>query len=269
MKLLIAATTAILIISCNTRGKNTVRNAVSEVKVEEIKKPAFDNLVNNEADNTDTTASPQQPQKQNQLPKNEADTKIDWDKKIVKTASLNAEIKNYDSFYVALREKVRNFGGYVAQEQQSQSDYKIENTITIRVPVDQFDNAVTSMMKGTDKIIERKISSQDVTAEMVDIRSRVEAKKQVRARYLDFLRQARNMSEMLSVQAEINAVQEEIESAAGRINYLSHSSVFSTINFTFYQVLNIAAKETAAPSFFTQIKTSFKSGWKWIGDIVV
>lgn len=77
------------------------------------------------------------------------------------------------------------------------------------------------------------------------------------------------MSEVLTVQSEINGIQEEIESAAGRINYLSHSAVFSTINFTFYQVLSITAKDTAEPSFWTKIGTSFKSGWQWTGDIII
>jgi hypothetical protein len=33
---------------------------------------------------------------------------------------------------------------------------------------------------------------------------------------------AKNMEEILSVQSEINGIQEEIESAAGRIEYLGH-----------------------------------------------
>jgi len=195
--------------------------------------------------------------------------KVDWDKKIIKTASLNAEVKNYDSFYSSLREKVRNFGGYVAQEEQSQSEYKIENTITIKVPVDQFDNAITSLTTGTDKVNERKITSQDVTTEVVDTKSRMETKKEVRLRYIDLLKQAKNMTEILTVQSEINGIQEQIESAAGRINYLSHSSVFSTINFTFYQVLNISAIDYKEPSFWTKVGTSFKTGWQWTGDLII
>ena len=48
----------------------------------------------------------------------------DWDKKIVKTADLQVEVKNYKSFYDRLHRAVRQFGGYIAQEEQSQSSYK-------------------------------------------------------------------------------------------------------------------------------------------------
>ena len=271
MKILIAAVAALLVISCNSsQDVSTEKAEVQNVKLEEVKNPSFEeNAALNEPPAADTSAFRQTPQKQNPTQKNLPESKIDWDKKIIKTASMNAEVKNYDSFYSALREKVRSIGGYVAQEQQNQSEYKIENTITIKVPVDQFDNAVTVLTNGTVKVNERKVTSQDVTTEVVDTKSRMEAKKQVRERYLDFLKQAKNMSEVLSVQSEINGIQEQIESAAGRINYMTHSSVFSTISFTFYQVLNIAAKDTVEPSFWTKIGTSFKSGWQWTGDIIV
>jgi hypothetical protein len=269
MKILIAAVAALLVISCNSsKERSNLADAIQ--KVAENKSSALDVASVNEAESADSVAaSPQQKQKDQSGNAVPSSPKIDWDKKIIKTASLNAEVHSYDSFYSSLREKVRNIGGYVAQEEQNQSDYKIENTITIKVPVDQFDNALTSLTAGTEKVNERKVTSQDVTTEVVDTKSRMEAKKEVRLRYIDLLRQAKNMSEILSVQSEINGIQEEIESAAGRINYLSHSSAFSTINFTFYQVLNVSARNYEEPSFWIKLSTSFKTGWQWVSDFFV
>ena len=272
MKILIAAIAALLVISCNyEKEKLEAKNSTLEAqKMEDSKPSALEGNSINETASADTVAAaPQQRQKDQSRNLPASPPKVDWDKKIIKTASLNAEVKNYDSFYSSLREKVRNFGGYVAQEEQNQSEYKIENTITIKVPVDQFDNAITSLTTGTDKVNERKITSQDVTTEVVDTKSRMETKKEVRLRYIDLLKQAKNMTEILTVQSEINGIQEQIESAAGRINYLSHSSVFSTINFTFYQVLNISAIDYKEPSFWTKVGTSFKTGWQWTGDLII
>jgi Tfp pilus assembly protein PilZ len=222
---------------------------------------------------TDTTGTPQntpgEPEKKKQPSQTQPVPNPDWDKKIIKNASLNLEVKDYKSFYSSFREKVRSLGGYVAQEEQTQSEYKIENTLVIKVPVDQFDNALTLLTGNVEKINERKISSQDVTAEFVDTKSRVEAKKQVRQRYLDLLKQAKNMEEILSVQSEINDIQEEIESATGRIEYLGHSSSFSTINLTYFQVLNSTAKDNNKPSFGTKITDAFKTGLGWIVDLFI
>lgn len=178
--MLTAAIAALLVISCNSSQDFSAQKAKTEdILVKEIEEPLpAGNAVANEYEKADTAAFPQTPQKQNQTQKPLAEPKIEWDKKIIKTASLNAEVKNYDSFYSSLREKVRNVGGYIAQEQQNQTEYKIENTITVKVPVDQFDNALTLLTNGTDKVNERKVTSQDVTTEIVDTKSRMETKKQ-------------------------------------------------------------------------------------------
>jgi len=271
MKILTAAFAALILIACNNNSEKTKEMAIQDLKHEEDKAPSpvADNMTANESVHLDSATAPQQTPKPKQPQQNLPQAKVDWDKKIIKTGSLNAEVKNYDSFYLSVREKVKNLGGYIAQEQQDQSDYKIENSLTIKVPVDQFDNAITELTAGTDKINERKITSQDVTGEYVDTKSRMEAKREVRQRYIDLLKQAKNMQEILNVQSEINDVQGEIESAAGRINYLSHSSSYSTINLTFFQVLNISAKEYSEPSFWTKITESFKTGWQWTGNLII
>jgi len=217
--------------------------------------------------NADTTAQQQVPDKKQQSQPISPKPNPDWDKKIIKTASLNVEVDDYNKFYSLMREKVRSVGGYIAQEEQNQSDYKIENTLSIKVPVDQFDNALGQLtVSNIKKINEKKITSQDVTTEFIDTRSRMESKKQVRQRYLDLLKQAKNMEEILNVQSEINSIQEDIESAAGRIEYLGHSSAYSTIDLTYYQVLNSSAKDNDKPSFATKMTNAFKNGWSWIGD---
>jgi hypothetical protein len=164
---------------------------------------------------------------------------------------------------------VKSVGGYIAQEDQSQSEYKIENTVTIKVPVDQFDNAITVLTANVDKLNEKKISSQDVTAEFVDTRSRMEAKKRVRLQYMNLLGQAKNMEDILNVQSEINGIQEEIESAEGRIQYLGHSSSFSTINMTYYQVLNETAKDDNKLSLGAKIGNAFRTGLSGVGEFFV
>lgn len=224
--------------------------------------------VNEEPPQTDSI-----PQTQNTSLKKQADptssaTQTDWDKKIVKTAFLNAEVKNFKSFHTAIREEVKALGGYIAKEEQSESDYKIENNLVIKVPVEQFDNALTQLSDQTEKINERRITSEDVTTQIVDTRSRMEAKKQVRLRYLDLLKQAKNMEEILNVQSQINGIQEQIESAAGRLTYLGHSSTYSTINLTYYQVLNATAVDNS-PSFVKQLASAFSIGLEWMSRLFI
>jgi len=202
-------------------------------------------------------------------PQQTAQANPDWDKKIVKTASLNIEVKNYKSFNDLLHKTVRQSGGYIAQEEQNESGYKIENTVTIKVPVAQFDETLSQLASDSSKLLEKKISAEDVSMQLVDTRSRLETKKEVRERYLELLKQARNMKDILQVQNEINGIQEEMEGAAGRIAYLSHSAAFSTINLSFYQVLDVSAKNEPDPSFLRKIKGALADGWNWISSVLI
>jgi hypothetical protein len=143
--------------------------------------------------------------------------------------------------------------------------------MVIKIPVDQFENAVNDFTKEVSKLNEKRISSEDVTTQLVDGKSRLEAKKQVRLRYLDLLKQAKNMEEILTVQKEINDIQEGIELVNGRINTLRHESAMSTINFTFFQVINPSAKIDVEKEagFLDKVKIAFANGWHWIGEVFV
>lgn len=260
-------TVTILFISSCTENK-APENKIGLAELEEINATVSDKKEDQEfySDTTgkQTGSGVSKEQKQPVEP-----SKTDWDKKIIKTASLNFEVKDYRGYYSYLREKVKSAGGYIAQEEQTQSDYKIENTLTVKVPVDQFDNAINLFTDNIEKLNEKKISSQDVTGEYVDTRSRMEAKKQVRQCYLGLLSQAKNMEEVLSVQSEINNIQEQIESGQGRMQYLNHSSVFSTVNITYYQVLNSAARDDSSPSFASKIGNAFIAGWSFTESLFI
>lgn len=195
---------------------------------------------------------------------------IDWDKKIIKNATLTVEAKDHKTFNDFVHDQVKKTGGYVAEEEQNKSDYKIENIVTIKVPVDQFDNLVKSITTTKDdNMVTQKVTSQDVTGEVIDTRSRTEAKRQIRLRYLDLLKQAKNMEDVLKVQEEINNIQEEIEAGAGRVSYLTHAAAYSTIQLTFYQILNASDPEGLNPGFGQRVLNALRDGMDWVGEMLI
>jgi len=194
---------------------------------------------------------------------------IDWDKNIIKTAHVTLELKDYNAYNSGIHARLKGYGAYVAQEQQSETDAQIANEITIKVPVDRFDDLMNTLGGDGIKVLEKNISTEDVTGEVVDTKSRIEAKKQVRARYLELLKQAKNMEELLQVQNEVNAIQEDIESATGRVNYLVHSSSYSTINLKYYQYLNGLTSKDVEPGFFSKLNEAFQNGASVITNLVL
>uniref|UniRef100_UPI003741EF94 DUF4349 domain-containing protein n=1 Tax=Niabella yanshanensis TaxID=577386 RepID=UPI003741EF94 len=85
------------------------------------------------------------------------------------------------------------------------------------------------------KQLQKNISSEDITSEIIDTRARLETRNTTRGRYLEFLSKAGKIEDVLKIQQEINNIQEDIESAEARLAQLSGQVSYSTINLTYFE----------------------------------
>ncbi len=250
----------LLFFSC---GKNADLSATQDVALTQLEKEV------DYATDSVATGGPLIDNKFTPPPGTPTTMKTEWDKKIVKSANLNLEVKDFKTFSRQLTEKIQRYGGYVSSEQQNTSSYKMESVVTLRVPVDKFDAAMDEILKDAATVNVKTINAEDQTREYIDSKSRLEAKKQVRLRYLELLKQAKNMSEIIEVQQEINSIQEEIEVVSGRINQINLTAAMSTIHLTYFQVLNGAVEEPSQAGFFSRLLDAFTGGWKWLGEVLI
>ena len=275
-KIFYAFCVAAIAMSCGG-ASNSEHSSASDVtlsKIEKQKASADANIVELNKNvagipAADTSSNPPSSSSNDSILNSGGATNIDWDKKIIKNAHVTLELKDYNAYNSSLHNKLKSYGAYVAQEQQTESDDQIANNITIKVPVDKFDDLMNSLPGNDIKVLEKTISTEDVTGEVVDTKARIEAKKEVRARYLDLLKQAKSMKDILEVQDEINGIQEDIESASGRVNYLTHAAAYSTINLRYYQFLNGATSKNIEPSFLSNVAEAFKTGSSVITNIIL
>lgn len=257
----------IFIFSCN---KSVNSDSKLESKDLELGAPMENNkATSNEVTSTMNIMLPDSTAASSQIILQGASQNPGWDKKIIKTAFLKLEVKDFKLYNDIVHKAAKQYGGYIANEEQNQSEGIIESTISIKVPVAQFEPIMLQLPTTAEKIVEKKITTDDVTGEIVDTKSRLHAKEQMRLKYLEFLKQAKNMEDVLKVQSEINNIQEEMESASGRINYLSHQSSYSTINLTFFQPLAGYKPANDNPGFLTRAAESFKNGFNFIGELFI
>lgn len=260
-----------IFLSCNESKKSSVE--IADIKMQEIKSTEDKNVELNTAGDdeqipaiSDSIVEPANPAITKAA---DPAPKIDWDKKIIKNATVKYEVKSFDVFNKEMRDRVRKFGGYIAQEDNYQYEDRKEISLVIKVPVDQFEPMMNDISGKDAKQIERTIKTEDVTGQVIDTKSRLEAKKEMRQKYLEFLRQSKNMEEVLKVQAEINSIQEEIEAAAGRIQYLTKSAAYSTINFSFYQPLEGFKAPVEDNSFWHKTGEAFSRGGEMVKGLML
>jgi hypothetical protein len=220
-----------------------------------------------EAPSADENKEQEQKEGTNQSPgKN---TNADWDKKIIKTAVMNVETQEFKNYSRQIHALLTKWEGYIAREEESESEGKLNNLLSIKVPASRFDEAVNSISSLNGKVLVKQISSEDVTGEIMDVRTRAEAKKRIRLRYLDMLQKAKNIGEIIQVEREINQIQEQIEAAEARLNYLAHTTSYSTIELTFFQVIDPKSISDPNPGYAKRLLLAMNEGLKWMGDLLI
>jgi hypothetical protein len=195
---------------------------------------------------------------------------IDWDKKLIKTATIDVEVNDLNKYLASVLNTARSLGGYIASEEQNEAAGKKQATLSIKIPVAQFEPMLNQSTAGAEKILQRKVTSDDVTNEYVDTKSRLRTKEEMRQKYLEFMQRAKTMKDVIQVEKEIGELQEGMDAASGRINYLSHQSAFSTINISVAQVIvGYKPPVSTTPSFYARLTGAFKSGVEFMSALTV
>ncbi|WP_212004318.1 DUF4349 domain-containing protein [Chitinophaga sp. HK235] len=179
--------------------------------------------------------------------------------KIIKTARISFAVDDFAAAKKRITDIVSKTGGYLSSEVESRGSTEWRNHLEIKVPAAAFDSCVGSLTSGVSRLDQKNITSQDVTAEYVDLDARMKTRIATEQRYLDILKQARNVKEILEVEVQLKAIREEIEAAKGRLQYIDHQVSYSMIYLDYYQTLALSAPE--GPGFLQRSWLSVREGW--------
>jgi hypothetical protein len=100
--------------------------------------------------------------------------------------------------------------------------------LTVRVPASDFERFVDEASK-VGRVLYQSESSDDVTQQHVDMAARLANLRAEETRLRDFLNAARNVTEMLQVETELNRVRGEIESMSAQLAYLERQAAMATV----------------------------------------
>ena len=265
-----AITLLILALSCNSANEKQAATTLASpeaLKLEDYRAADTSAMANYEM----PQVPPQEGNKQQSPDQKPSGTHTfkDWNKKIIKTGTLDLEVKDYKKFELSTRDLLTRVGGYIAGEERNESSYSIVYKMTLKVPVEKFDETMNALSPDSGKILNKKVTSEDVTGEIIDTKGRLDAKLHTRLRYFELLKQAKNMEEILLIQNELNELQEQMESASGRIQYLTHASAMSTIQLTFTQILDATVSDIHNPGFGMRLVNALQVGLQWVGDFLI
>jgi hypothetical protein len=185
------------------------------------------------------------------------------ERKLIKTGQLSFETADLTNTRDAIESVCKRYKAYVSSENLTSYGDRQQHTLEIRIPANNYDSLALTIEALALKVENKSTNVQDVTEEFIDVEARLKTKKELELRYLDLLKQAKKIEEMIAIEGQLANVRGEIESMEGRLKYLSNQVNYSTLSLTYYQVV------TTEYGFFTKLTRGIAQGWVNLLDFII
>ncbi len=178
-------------------------------------------------------------------------------RKLVRNATLDLEVKNYEAAADAIATVAAGNSGYVATKNSARlPNGKMSGTIVIKVLPDRLDSALLQV-RSLGELKNQSLATRDVTKEYFDTDARLRNARKMEERLLALLDTMKGkISELLSVEKELARVREQIEEMQGELKVYDSLVQYATITISLREKdLNEAAayllKERVTLSLFS------------------
>ncbi len=156
---------------------------------------------------------------------------------IVREADIGITVEDTRAARDVIQAMVKDMsrqGAYVVSSVEGGGSQTRDPTIymTIRVPVDQYDEAMFRIVNMAIFVTSRTETSQDVTEQYYDTLARLESMEAARDRLLAIMAGAETTEDLLDIEQQLTQREAEIEGLKGRLQYLSQTAQFSKITMT-------------------------------------
>ena len=189
------------------------------------------------------------------------------EQKIIKEATLRFETDNLETAFNQIQKAVTINKARIINDSEGKDFATVFRNLTVKVPSQNFDRFISDISKGVSYFEIKSISAEDVTEQFIDLTSRLKTKKKLEERYLEILKKANKVSEILEIEKQISTIREEIEAKEGQLKYLESRVSESTITIEFYKT--IAEKEGVKISYGSKLWTAIKSGFYSLSDLLI
>ncbi|MBM4426499.1 MAG: DUF4349 domain-containing protein [Chloroflexi bacterium] len=165
---------------------------------------------------------------------------------IIQNADVAIVVADVETRMDAIQKMAEDMGGFVVSSnlyQSYTSDYTPvpEATVTIRVPAERLDEALEKIKTDVVEVQSENRSGQDVTAQYVDLKSRLTNLEAAEKQLSEILETATETEDVVNVFNQLVYYREQIELVKGQMKYYEEAAALSAVN------VRIIAEETIQP----------------------
>ncbi len=195
-----------------------------------------------------------------------ASISLTTDRKIIKTANMTVETKQFDEFIKNIEDFVDGKKGYIESKEitgSSDSSADRSGTMIVRIPQEQL-QAFMQTVSENSTVTYENIEASDVTESYNDAERQIEALETEQKRLLELVETADSLSDILEIEARLTKIRYELDAYEGQIRDYDSRIAYSTVRLGIYEVDRETV--TKKDSFGTKVSEGFLQSLDNIGD---
>ena len=178
--------------------------------------------------------------------------------KIIYTANLTLESKDYETARSALDSALAEAGGYLeSSSEYSSSGSSRSVSLTYRVPQANYQSFLDAVAQAGN-VTYKSQQADDVTTQYMDVETRLANLEAQRTRLQELQAQADNLSDLLQIETSLTDVQSQIESWQSQLDWYSNQVQQCTVYVNLNEVQNYTPTDE---SFLGSVGAAFAQGW--------
>lgn len=165
------------------------------------------------------------------------------DAKIIRTGSLQLDVPDVKASLRSARDTIVGMGGYVGASQQSSDGTSIVATVTYRIPVERWEEALDALRLLGDEVGEQT-DAAEVTDQIVDLAARIRNLQASETALVRHAADAAKIADLLEIETRLSDVRGQIEQLTAQQKNLENQAAYATLSVTFGT--EVAAVQKAA-----------------------
>lgn len=158
------------------------------------------------------------------------ETAAQVDQKIIKNGYLQLTVEKVAEVASKITEMATRRGGFLQNSSVTErGDGTYSGDITVRIPAMEFEAAMAEAKSYATLVRNETASGQDVTEQYTDLEAQLRNARAQEETYLEILKRAATIEDILSVQDRLGSIRAQIESLQGRLQYLENITAYSTV----------------------------------------
>ncbi|MCL2539640.1 MAG: DUF4349 domain-containing protein [Oscillospiraceae bacterium] len=196
--------------------------------------------------------------------------------KIIYSADISVQTKEWEKSMERLAELIEIHGGYIQNSRvsggyTSTTGYYRDFSayLSIRIPSSEY-RLFISDTESVGTIIDMNEYTDDITAAYIDTEARIKSLKLQEERLLDLLSKAGDLTDLIEIESKLADVRYQIESNQSIMNTYNNLLSFSTINISLNEVSEyVIPKDTFGERVVAALKGSGEAVLKFLDGLVV